>query len=88
LANRNQPPASATVATVQGIRGEPVTPTDPSRGQVWSAIRDAVHERESLHRLVEAVTSPGVRQVDGRTAPIYTQPTLEEIWADQAAVGG
>src|SRR5208337_5485984 len=35
---RNQRPVSSTLRTVMGIRGEPSTPEDPSRGLVWSAI--------------------------------------------------
>ena len=31
-------PVGDSVRTVMGIRGEPATPTDPSRGLVWLAI--------------------------------------------------
>jgi len=48
LVHRNQPPEGDTVRVVQGIRGEPSTPEDPSRGLVWTAIRDAVHNREAV----------------------------------------
>jgi hypothetical protein len=35
---RHQRPVSDTIRTVMGIRGEPSTPADPSRGLVWTAI--------------------------------------------------
>jgi hypothetical protein len=41
LFGRNRQP-SAVTRTVMGIRGEPSTPDDPSRGLVWSAILDQI----------------------------------------------
>lgn len=38
LFGRNQRPVAQVVRTVMGIRGEPSTPSDPSKGLVWSAI--------------------------------------------------
>ena len=38
LFGRNQPPVADTVRSVLGIRGEPSTPADPTKGLVWSAI--------------------------------------------------
>lgn len=38
LFGRNQAPVQSVVRTVRGIRGEPATPEDPAKGQVWSAI--------------------------------------------------
>jgi hypothetical protein len=38
LFGRRRPPVSDTVRAVMGIRGEPSTPADPSRGLVWTAI--------------------------------------------------
>jgi hypothetical protein len=38
LFGRNQAPVGSLVRVVMGIRGEPDTPDDPARGQVWSAI--------------------------------------------------
>lgn len=38
LFGRNQPPVAEAVRSVLGIRGEPSTPADPTRGLVWSAI--------------------------------------------------
>lgn len=42
LFGRNQTPASETIRTVMGIKGEPSTPDDPARGEVWTAIRSQV----------------------------------------------
>src|SRR5271157_1109131 len=38
LLARNRTPVASTLRTVLGIRGEPSTPDDPSKGLVWSAI--------------------------------------------------
>jgi hypothetical protein len=38
LFGRNQPPAADAVRSVLGIRGEPSTPADPTKGLVWSSI--------------------------------------------------
>lgn len=38
LFGRSRAPVSRVVRTVRGLRGEPVAPTDPERGLVWSAI--------------------------------------------------
>ena len=35
---RNQKPVTSVLRTVMGIRGEPATPDDASKGLVWSAI--------------------------------------------------
>jgi hypothetical protein len=39
---RNQHPASDSVRAVLGIRGEPSTPEDPARGQVWTEILESI----------------------------------------------
>ncbi len=39
LIGRSREPASDSVHAVLGIRGEPVPPTDPASGKVWTAIR-------------------------------------------------
>ncbi|MEQ1891105.1 MAG: BREX-2 system adenine-specific DNA-methyltransferase PglX [Planctomycetota bacterium] len=39
---RNRAPTGHSVRAVLGIRGEPSTPTDPARGEVWSAIQQQV----------------------------------------------
>ena len=42
LFGRHRAPVGDVVRTVMGVRGEPSTPEDPSRGQVWSAIAEQV----------------------------------------------
>jgi hypothetical protein len=42
LFGRNQPPVTDVIRTVMGIRGEPSTPADPTKGLVWSAIIDQI----------------------------------------------
>jgi hypothetical protein len=41
LVGRNRPPASPTVFAVQGKRGEPSTPAEPAKGDVWLSILKA-----------------------------------------------
>lgn len=47
LISRNQPPSTPNVRVVRGNRGEPSVPADPSRGHVWSAIREHVIAAEA-----------------------------------------
>ncbi|MDE0457269.1 MAG: BREX-2 system adenine-specific DNA-methyltransferase PglX [Chromatiales bacterium] len=42
LLGRHRAPVGDVVRTVMGIRGEPATPSDPSKGLVWSAIVEQV----------------------------------------------
>ncbi len=42
LLGRHRASVGDAVRTVMGVRGEPSTPRDPSRGQVWSAIVEQV----------------------------------------------
>ena len=42
LLGRHRSPVGEVVRTVMGIRGEPTTPSDPSKGLVWSAIVEQV----------------------------------------------
>lgn len=35
---RHRPPVTGEIRTVMGIKGEPKTPADPAKGEVWSAI--------------------------------------------------
>ncbi len=42
LFGRNRRPTSSTIRAVMGIKGEPSTPADPARGNVWSAILDQI----------------------------------------------
>jgi len=55
---RNQPPVASTIRTVMGIRGEPTTPDDPSRGLVWSAIVDQIDHAGSQSAFVSVGDSP------------------------------
>jgi len=57
LVHRNQPPASGKVSVVRGGRGEPSVPADPSRGLVWRAIEDSVHQKLAYQRLASATES-------------------------------
>ncbi|MBS1838906.1 MAG: BREX-2 system adenine-specific DNA-methyltransferase PglX, partial [Actinobacteria bacterium] len=44
LFGRNQTPVADTIRSVMGIRGEPSTPADPTKGLVWSAIIAQIDE--------------------------------------------
>jgi Nuclease-related domain/N-6 DNA Methylase len=52
LAARNRAPRSDTVRAVMGKRGEPISPLDPAKGEVWSRIvahvRDEVYEDDYI----------------------------------------
>lgn len=48
LFGRNRTPVASTVRTVRGVRGEPVTPDDPSKGLVWSAIKHQTDQDHSI----------------------------------------
>ena len=52
LLGRNRSPVASTLRAVMGIRGEPKTPADPSRGLVWSAITSQVDQPGSLSEWV------------------------------------
>jgi hypothetical protein len=54
LFGRNAKPRTATVRTVMGIKGEPSTPEDPAKGQVWTAIIDQVDRPSSESDFVSA----------------------------------
>ena len=54
LFGRNARPATAIVRTVMGIKGEPATPDNPAKGQVWSAIVDQVDRPGSQSEFVSA----------------------------------
>ena len=49
---RNQKPSKSTVRAVLGIRGEPSTPEDPSRGLVWHAILNQIEKPGSQSKFV------------------------------------
>ena len=42
LIGRNRKPVANTIRTVMGIRGEPSTPEDPSRGQYWLSVLEHI----------------------------------------------
>ena len=44
LFGRHQAPVTQEIRTVMGIRGEPSTPADPTKGLVWSAIVSQIDE--------------------------------------------
>lgn len=44
IVGRNQPPVSDTVRAVLGVRGEPGTPADPAKGNVWTSIATHVDD--------------------------------------------
>jgi hypothetical protein len=58
LFGRHRPPIANTLRTVMGIRGEPSTPNDPSRGLVWSAIVAQVDQPGSQSDFVSVGNSP------------------------------
>ena len=58
LFGKNQPPVSATIRTVLGIRGEPSTPHDPAFGLVWQAIVQQVDKPDSVSEWMSAADSP------------------------------
>jgi hypothetical protein len=55
---RNRTPVTNTLRTVMGIRGEPSTPADASRGLVWSAILDQIDKPGSQSEFVSVADSP------------------------------
>ncbi len=60
LLGRNGEPVTNTIRTVMGIRGEPSTPDDPSRGIVWSAIITQIDQPGSQSEFVSVSDSPRV----------------------------
>jgi hypothetical protein len=51
---RNNPYVGSTLRTVLGIRGEPSTPDDPSRGIVWSSIVDFIDQPNRQNEFVSS----------------------------------
>ncbi|AGZ44182.1 BREX-2 system adenine-specific DNA-methyltransferase PglX [Actinoplanes friuliensis] len=51
---------SGVIRTVMGIRGEPSAPPDPSKGQVWHAIRSQVADPGTESEWVSASDTPRV----------------------------
>src|SRR5262249_41979335 len=58
LFGRNRRPVVETVRAVMGIRGEPSTPDDPSRGLVWAAISRQVNQPGSATEWVSVSDPP------------------------------
>src|SRR4051794_30077035 len=56
LLGRNRPPVSNEVRAALGIRGEPSTPDDPSRGLVWRAIVDQLKNGEAPNEFITVAT--------------------------------
>ncbi|CAN5716550.1 BREX-2 system adenine-specific DNA-methyltransferase PglX [soil metagenome] len=54
LFGRSQPPVSRSLRVVDGVRGEPTQPTDPSSGLVWTEIERYVDQPGSLGRFVRS----------------------------------
>jgi hypothetical protein len=57
LFGRNRKPINSKIRTVMGIRGEPSTPKDPTKGLVWSAILDQVDVAGSESEFVSVANS-------------------------------
>ena len=58
LFGRHRAPVSEGVRTVMGIKGEPVTPTDPAYGLVWTAIVDQIDQVGSESEFVSVSDTP------------------------------
>jgi hypothetical protein len=58
LLGRHRRPLSDTVRAVLGIRGEPGSPEDPSRGLVWTAIVDQIDRAGSRSSFVSVTDMP------------------------------
>jgi len=58
LFGRHRKPVTDTIRTVMGIRGEPSTPDDPSRGLVWSAVIKQIDQPGSQSEFVSVGDSP------------------------------
>lgn len=58
LFGRERPPVVSSVRTVMGIKGEPSTPEDPSRGVVWQAIVEQVDTAGTESAFVSVAETP------------------------------
>lgn len=54
LFGRNRQPQSGTIRAVQGIRGEPSTPIDPSKGVVWQSVLRNIDLADAEDRFTSA----------------------------------
>jgi hypothetical protein len=66
LFGRHRNPVSQTVRAVMGIRGEPETPKDPSKGLVWSVIREQIDRPGSQSAFISVA--------DWERGSLYTHP--------------
>lgn len=58
LFGRRRDPLETSVRVVQGIRGEPATPEDPAKGQVWSSILKLVDQPGTQNEYVSVADTP------------------------------
>jgi hypothetical protein len=58
LFGQRRQPLKPTIRAVMGIKGEPSTPTDPSHGQVWTAITEQIDQPGSQSLYVSVNESP------------------------------
>lgn len=58
LFGRHRSPMASALRAVMGIRGEPVTPDDPARGLVWSAIVAQLDQPGTQCEFVSVADSP------------------------------
>ncbi|MEI7782719.1 MAG: BREX-2 system adenine-specific DNA-methyltransferase PglX, partial [Planctomycetota bacterium] len=58
LFGRRRDPVAPTVRAVLGIRGEPITPADPTQGLVWTAITQQVDHAGSASDYVSVADTP------------------------------
>jgi hypothetical protein len=58
LFGRHRAPVGDAVRTVMGIKGEPITPDDPARGLVWSAIVGQIDRAGSESEFVSVGDTP------------------------------
>jgi hypothetical protein len=61
LFGRNQPPVADTIRAVQGIRGEPSTPADPTKGLVWTAIVSQIDDPGSESEYISVADTERAR---------------------------
>lgn len=85
LVHRNAPASGKPVFTVMGKRGEPSTPVDPSKGEVWSSIERAVRERESWAKFASYALPEEQPETPAAQSPIRSQSAQVSIFDMLAA---
>ena len=92
---KHQPPVTATIRAVMGIKGEPATPEDPAHGQVWSAILRQVDQpgsesdfvsvadtaRENFHKHPWSIGGGGAAELK-ELLDETVEKTLEDVTED------